>query len=129
MFHLFVCLFVSTRGINFPLFVKISNSHDKFALYKVYQTGEIRELNDDDLPLIHRLWMGPFNQDKIFIMEKGRHTNLSLEVSYLISLPRELLSNLVNNSLREEEKEIDQLRNKYLMYSLALNERLTSLQS
>jgi hypothetical protein len=72
--------------------------------------------------------MGPFNEDKIFIMEKGRHANLSQEVSYLIGLPKDLLINLVESSLREEEKEIERIKLKYSRYTLALNDRLKSLQ-
>ena len=60
-------------------------------------------------------------------MEKGRHTKISAELTYLISLPDSLLQNLAENSKQEETKEIHQIRTKYLKYSKALNERVKSV--
>jgi hypothetical protein len=57
-------------------------------LYKVYKNGETKELTDNDFPLFVRLWMGPWsNEDKIFIMEKGRQFKINQEISNLTFLP------------------------------------------
>jgi hypothetical protein len=105
----------------------ISNPPEQYSLYKVYQSGDKRELNDDDLPLIQRLWMGPFGEDKIFIMEKGRQLNMNEEMATLICLPEPLLEKLIENINQEEMKEEEEVRRKYLEYSRVLNERLAIL--
>ena len=57
-------------------------------MYKVYKSGETKELTDNDFPLFVRLWMGPWsNEDKIFIMEKGRQSKINQEISNLTFLP------------------------------------------
>ena len=90
----------------------------------MYQTGDKRELKDNDFPLIQRLWMGPFNEDKIFIMEKGRQLNMSQDLTNLICLPEALLLGLIENSKQEELKEINNIKAKYSNYSKILREDL-----
>jgi hypothetical protein len=91
----------------------ITNSPNEYSLYKVYQSGEIRELSPDDIPIIERLWMGPFNEDKIFIMERGRQLN---ETNNFKFLPQKLLIDLVDNLKQEESKEKAAIINKYTKY-------------
>jgi len=93
-------------------------------LYKFYQSGETRELGESDLPLVERIWMGPFSEDKIFIMEKGRQLNTSQEVSNLVSLPESLLMSLLENLTQEEIKEINNVRARYLRYKKWLDDSL-----
>jgi hypothetical protein len=90
----------------------------------VYQTGDKKELKDADFPLIQRLWMGPFNEDRIFIMEKGRQLNMSQDLKNLTCLPEALLTGLIENSKQEELKEINNIRSKYACYSKTLREHL-----
>jgi hypothetical protein len=100
-------------------------------LYKVYKSGDIIELKDDDMPLVHRVWMGPFlNEDKIFIMEKGRKDLLiaDRELNDLIQLPDELLYNLLENLSVEQENEQDYLQKEYNELKSLLDERLNKLQ-
>lgn len=60
--------------------------------------------------------MGPFNEDKLFIMEKGRRLNNNQEVSNLVCLPESLLQNLLDNLSMEESKEIENVTSKFLKY-------------
>ena len=85
-------------------------------MYKVYQSGDSRELNEDDFPLIQRLWMGPFNEDKIFIMEKGRNLNINQEIADLVRLPDALLQGIIENINQEESKEANRIKDKYSRY-------------
>jgi Ras association domain-containing protein 2/4 len=100
----------------------ISNSASEYSLYKVYQTGDKRELSDSDFPLIQRLWMGPFDEDKFFIMEKGRQLNMTQDLQNLMGLPDTLLNGLIQQSKQEELKETNNLKTKYSNYSKALKE-------
>lgn len=106
----------------------IESSPDGYSLYKVYQSGEIRELNSGDFPLIQRLYMGPFNEDKIFIMEKGRTVSVDQDVMNLVTLPKALLKALIESSKKEESKEISEFKQKYKTYRDILNYRLKSLK-
>lgn len=107
---------------------QIENSPEDYSLYKVYQSGEIRELNSSDLPLMQRLYMGPFNEDKIFIMEKGRVVDMDPDVMNLVTLPKALLKALIESSKKEESKEIGEFKQKYKIYRDLLNHRLKSLK-
>ncbi len=107
----------------------ISNPPQQYSLYKVYQSGDKKELKDDDMPLIQRLWMGPFSEDKIFIMEKGRQLNMNQEMATLVCLPLPLLHNLIENVNQEEKKESELVRKRYSNYSNVLNERLNVLMN
>lgn len=102
------------------------NSANEFSLYKVYQNGDVKELDDNDMPLMERLWMGPFsNEDRMFIMEKGRQLGVKQqEATSLICLPREFLTILIEKSNQEELKEIAQLKSNYKSYSDSLKARL-----
>ncbi|CAF0839497.1 unnamed protein product [Brachionus calyciflorus] len=106
----------------------IRNSPEDYSLYKVYQSGEIRELNGEDNPLIQRLYMGPFNEDKLFIMEKGRCVNMDSDVMNLVTLPNALLNALIESSKREEIKEINEFKQKYKIFKDLLQHRLKSLE-
>ena len=66
--------------------------------------------------------MGPFNEDKIFIMEKGRQLNMSQDLQNLKNLPEALLLGLIENSRAEELKEVNNIRAKYANYTQALTE-------
>jgi hypothetical protein len=68
--------------------------------------------------------MGPFNEDRIFIMEKGRQLNMSQDLKNLTCLPEALLTGLIENSKQEELKEINNIRSKYACYSKTLREHL-----
>ena len=103
--------------------VQISNPASDFSLYKVYQNGEKRELADDDSPIMQRLWMGPFAEDRLFVMEKGRALDMSQELINLIGLSDTLLRGLLDNMKLEEERETMALRSKYAAYAFALSAR------
>lgn len=106
---------------------QIENSPDDYSLYKVYQSGDIRELRNDDFPLIQRVLMGPFHEDKLFIMEKGRNLNVNQDITNLICLPEALLKGLLDNSKKEEQKEIKLLKEKFKVYADTLKSRLKKL--
>lgn len=106
-------------------------SPNLFSLYKVYQSGHIQELDENDLPLLERLWMGPFtSEDRMFIMEKGRQLGVRAHhqeaAAPMVCLPRDFLLNLIDKSKQEELKEIAQLKVNYKKYSDLLNLRLKS---
>lgn len=104
-------------------------SPNLFSLYKVYQSGHIQELDENDIPLLERLWMGPFvNEDRIFIMEKGRQLGVrQKEAAPMVCLPHDFLLSLIDKSKQEEQKEIAQLQLGYKRYSELLNARLKCL--
>lgn len=60
--------------------------------------------------------MGPFSEDKLFIMEKGGVLNNNQEVSNLMCLPESLLQNLPDNLAMEESKEIENVTAQFLKY-------------
>ncbi len=105
----------------------ISNPASKYSLYKCYQSGETRELDDDSFPLIERIWMGPFSEDKLFIMEKG-HQIHNQEVSNLMCLPESLLQNLLDNLAKEEQKEIETIRSQFFKYQEILKTALVDFE-
>lgn len=72
--------------------------------------------------------MGPFDEDKIFIMEKGRKLNMNQEITNLVSLPESLLLGLIENSKQEEWKEEYPIRAKYENYIKFLNNHLKTLE-
>lgn len=102
----------------------ILNSANNYSLYKCHQSGETREFNSDDVPLIERIWMGPFNEDKIFIMEKGQKLNSNEDVSKLVCLPESLLQSLFDNLNKEENKEIERIKERFLKYEQFLKKSL-----
>lgn len=105
----------------------IINPTNSYSLYKCYQSGETRELNDYDNPLIERIWMGPFNEDKIFIMEKGLRLNKNQTVSNLVCLPLPLLQGLLENLNNEEAKEINNIKENFLKYEDFLKRELARI--
>jgi hypothetical protein len=117
--------------LNFDYYMnkQITEPPEKFSLYKVYHTGEKKELKDDDIPLIIRLFMGPFDEEKIFIMEKGRQINMNEELATLVSLPDSLLVGLIESCKLEEQKEIEILKKRYEFYRNILNERLEHFEN
>ncbi len=105
------------------MLLQITNPASDFSLYKVYQNGEKRELAENDSPLMQRLWMGPFNEDRLFIMERGRALNMSQELINLIGLSDTLLRGLLDNMKQEEDREATAIRSKYASYAFALSAR------
>lgn len=98
-------------------------------MYKVYKNGDTRELSDADHPLLQRLWMGPWsNEDKIFIMEKGRKLVLNQELTNLICLPDPVLQGLLENLNLEMTKETNHIKKKYEAYSNYLKRNLSALE-
>lgn len=69
--------------------------------------------------------MGPFNEDKIVIMEKGAVLQVDHQLQTFLSLPLNLLEELVDRLNREEENEITAVRKKYEKYRELLNYRLS----
>ena len=82
-----------------------------------------------DTPLAHRLRMGPFIEDKIFIMEKGTQININIELENLVRLPLHLLQGLLDNLEIQENKDKGILRERFNFYKEGLVQRLNSLQS
>ena len=60
--------------------------------------------------------MGPFIEDKIFIMEKGRQLNINQDLANLVCLPEALLQGLLHNLNKEELKEINDLKSQFSNY-------------
>ena len=81
------------------------------------------------MPLEHRLRMGPFIEDKIFIMEKGVEININIEVENLIRLPLHLLNGLLDNLNIQENKDLEILLNRFNYYRENLIKRLNSFQT
>jgi hypothetical protein len=99
---------------------QILNSPNNYSLYKLPQNGTKAEFKANDLLLINRLWMGPFNEDKIVIMEKGCSLKNEEHLDNFISLPINLLNSFIVNLNKEELCEIDQVKTSYLSYKNAL---------
>ena len=81
------------------------------------------------MPSEHRLRMGPFIEDKIFIMEKGVEININIEVENLIRLPLHLLNGLLDNLNIQENKDLEILLNRFNYYRENLIKRLNSFQT
>lgn len=103
---------------------QILNSPSDYSLYKLPQTGTKVEFKGDDLLLINRLWMGPFNEDKIVIMEKGISLNNGEHLDNFISLPMNFLNCLIDNLNKEELSEIEKVKNSYISYRNLLLSKL-----
>lgn len=73
--------------------------------------------------------MGPFNEDKIFIMEKGLQLNKNQTVSNLVCLPVPLLQGLLDNLNHEEEKEIAIIKENFSRYEEFLRKALAKIES
>jgi hypothetical protein len=73
--------------------------------------------------------MGPFDEEKIFIMEKGRQINMNEELATLVSLPDSLLVGLIESCRLEEYNEIEVLKKRYELYRQILNERLEHFEN
>lgn len=97
-------------------------------MYKVYKNGDTRELEDQDCPMLQRLWMGPWlNEDKLFIMEKGRQLVLNQELTNLICLPDAVLQGLLENLNIELAKETNHIKKRYEAYENYLRRNLSAL--
>ena len=97
-------------------------------MYKVYKNGDTKELTNKDFPLFQRLLMGPWsNEDKIFIMEKGRQSKITQEISNLTFLPDAVLQGLLENLNLELNKEINNLKKRYESYESYLKRNLDYL--
>jgi hypothetical protein len=73
--------------------------------------------------------MGPFIEDKIFIMEKGVEININIELENLVRLPLHLLNGLLDNLKTQETKDLDVLLNRFSFYKENLIKRLNSFQT
>lgn len=72
--------------------------------------------------------MGPWsNEDKIFIMEKGRQLVINQELSNLISLPEAVLQGLLENLNIELGKEVTHVKRRYEQYGSYLKRNLLAL--
>jgi hypothetical protein len=73
--------------------------------------------------------MGPFIEDKIFIMEKGVEININIELENLVRLPLHLLNGLLDNLKTQETKDLEVLLNRFSFYKENLIKRLNSFQT
>ncbi|XP_019635221.1 PREDICTED: ras association domain-containing protein 2-like [Branchiostoma belcheri] len=93
---------------------RVENDSEDFALYAVHATGEFRRLKDTDTPLIERVLLGP-SEDvaKIFIMEKSAEEDIPLEVGQYMKFPIPVLESILTKFTEQEEKEIEDIRQRY----------------
>ncbi|KAI8521638.1 Ras association domain-containing protein 2 [Branchiostoma belcheri] len=93
---------------------RVENDSEDFALYAVHATGEFRRLKDTDTPLIERVLLGP-SEDvaKIFIMEKSAEEDIPLEVGQYMKFPVPVLESILTKFTEQEEKEIEDIRQRY----------------
>lgn len=68
--------------------------------------------------------MGPFNEDKIVIMEKGAQLQVDHHLQTFLSLPLNLLEELVEKLKKEEENDIAAVRMRFERYRELLNYNL-----
>ena len=115
------------KHLNVSLYFQILNAPEDFSLYKILQTGEKRELDGLEMPLIQRLRMGPFDEDKIFIMEKGTEVNISIELENFMRLSLNLLNGLIENLKQQEEKDLQVIQKRYFLYKEYLIQRLNNI--
>jgi len=72
--------------------------------------------------------MGPWsNEDKLFIMEKGRHLAINQELSNLICLPEPVLLGLMETLNLELAKEINKIKKRYESYGSYMVRNLHAL--
>jgi len=100
---------------------QISSQAEDFSLYKIQQNGDKKEFESNELILINRIWMGPFNEDKIVIMEKGVVLQVDHQIQTYLSLPLNLLEEFVAQLKKEEENDILAVRNRFEKYRELLN--------
>ncbi|XP_012925074.1 LOW QUALITY PROTEIN: ras association domain-containing protein 6 [Heterocephalus glaber] len=92
---------------------KIETSPRYFALYIIFATGEQRQLNKTDIPLLQRLLQGPSrNNARIFLMDKDTE-EISSDVAQYINFHFSLLESILERLNEEEKREIQRTVTKF----------------
>ncbi|XP_076327141.1 ras association family member isoform X1 [Tachypleus tridentatus] len=108
---------------------KVENSSDDFALFIVRDTGECRQIQDQEYPLLTRVMLGP-NEDvaKIFIMNKSQTKEISCEVAQYLNLSEVELKAFIQKFNEEEERGIQRIKKKYEEIQRYIKLRLKELE-
>uniref|UniRef100_A0A3Q3RR08 Ras association domain family member 6 n=1 Tax=Mastacembelus armatus TaxID=205130 RepID=A0A3Q3RR08_9TELE len=92
---------------------KIENEPQEFALYCVHQSGEKKKLSNIDRPLWERILQGPSDDImKIFLMDVDEE-EVSNDVAQYLNLELPILEQILQKLGEEENREIQNVMNKY----------------
>ncbi|XP_078383622.1 ras association domain-containing protein 2-like isoform X3 [Oculina patagonica] len=109
---------------------QITDGPQKFNLYVVYDQGSIRQLQKEEFPLHSRLLLGPSEEAaKIFVMEADDTNNISYEVAQYIHFATPVLQAFLDKYQEEEEKEVERIKQSYMLYRQKLQERLAEIST
>lgn len=109
---------------------QITNAPQNFNLYAVYDNGSIRQLQKEEFPLHSRLLLGPSEEAaKIFVMEADDTNTISHEVAQYIHFAMPVLQAFLEKYQEEEEKEVERIRQNYMLYRQKLQERLAEIST
>ncbi|XP_020629901.1 ras association domain-containing protein 2-like isoform X2 [Orbicella faveolata] len=109
---------------------QITDGPQKFHLYAVYDNGSIRQLRNEEFPLYCRLLLGPSEEAaKIFVMEADDSNNISHEVAQYIHFATPVLQAFLDKYQEEEEKEVERVKQSYMLYRQKLQERLAEIST
>jgi len=104
---------------------RVENQASNFSLYVVKETQELREMPQDEYPLVTRVLVGPNEQlGKIFIMEKKMHKEISQEVAQYIKLDPNILRVFLSKFHEEEEREINRMKRRFDFYGKMIRKYL-----
>lgn len=109
---------------------QITDAPQNFNLYVVYDNGSIRQLLKEEFPLHVRLLLGPSEEAaKIFVMEADETNNISHEVAQYIHFAMPVLQAFLDKYQEEEEKEVERIKQNYMLYRQKLKERLAEIST
>jgi len=109
---------------------QITDAPQNFNLYIVYDNGSIRHLQKEEFPLHRRLLLGPSEEAaKIFVMEADDTNNISHEVAQYIHFAMPVLQAFLDKYQEEEEKEVERIKQNYMLYREKLKERLAEIST
>lgn len=107
---------------------KVENNPIEFCLCAVKTSGETRKMTESDKPLLERVKYGPLEDDvKIFIIEKYRMIDINEEVAQFVNLPEAVLSGFLDKYTKDEEMELEMIKEKYKICRDKIEECLENL--
>jgi len=107
---------------------KVENCPEEYVLCIVRSSGETRALAEADIPLLERLFLGPLEDDaKIFIVERHQVLDITQEVAPFVNLPEAVLVGFLEKCNKDEEKEVQWIKEKYNIRREALQHRLAEV--
>ncbi|NXR21937.1 RASF6 protein, partial [Cinclus mexicanus] len=105
---------------------KIENSPHEFALYVIHASGEKKQLRSENVPLLHRLLLGPSKGIAKFFLMDGDVEEISSDVAQYISFHLPFLESILHRINEEEKQEIQRTKSRYLREKNLIRQQLRS---